>query len=1012
MHRGTTLTRRGSRARPRRYIVGGLAVAAAGLGVLLAARPDTTETIDIVVHEGTTLAFDLSPDGKTIAFDLLGQLWTMPSAGGDARPITDAVRDTAEDLDPSWSPDGTRLIFSAERRGRTGLWLVEPGGTPQQLTQLSNPDGFEGRAAWAHDGTTIAFARYVPPDSAVPTWHDQLATLNPASRQVRQLQVPDSIGTELGDPSWAPDGRRVVFVAARANSNHPGRIWILDPASGRVSPAALALPALAPVFAPAGDRIAFLARDSLGRMQVWVSTLDADAAPVRLTSQRDVTPTRVRWTPDGTQLLYGADGRLWRISAAGGVPSEIPFTAELRLTRPRRSLPPVRFPAPGVRQRVRSFMGAALSPDARSIAMLALGQLWVMPVGGRPRAVTDVPLTARHLAWSPDGAVLAWSAGPWGNTDLFMTTLATGRTERMTALPGSEDFPAFAPSGHLLSFVHQPEERRAFLHIVDRDARNIRDSAAGRVVPLEAGADVAWSPAADQLVAIMGGFGPGNPSRAIMIPLAGKPHAVGRVPDSPLFPLWTPRGLVFVRHARLWRTPFDSTGMGPSASPLGNQPAIYPSASRDGTILFLSTGGLHLLFPDGRDVTVGWPLSYVPPAAKPMLVTNVHLIDGSGSPATPARDVLIESGRIRRIAKAGTLKATNAGVLDAEGSFAIPGLMELHAHTYRPEQLPGLAYFGVTTVRDQGSAIGPLVAWADAIAAGKVAGPRVDYGGIQFYTDWAYDLEDGQGIEPEADAGHAARAVALAGAFASQHIKTRTFRRWDINARLIANAHRLGMRATGHCVHPLPLIAAGMDAKEHAGFCTARSDGPIYQDVLQLFRAAGVAVIPTISYSAFAVQMNETPSWLDPDTELAPFVPERASFNWMFRLDSAGRREFEGFAEVARLQTAAFAKAGVTIGAGTDIWQIPTAVHMELEQLVEAGLTPLEAIHAATGAAAEIIGAEDELGTIREGKLADIVILDADPSINIRNTRRIRAVLLAGAVVDRTALVRQAGNGR
>jgi imidazolonepropionase-like amidohydrolase len=102
----------------------------------------------------------------------------------------------------------------------------------------------------------------------------------------------------------------------------------------------------------------------------------------------------------------------------------------------------------------------------------------------------------------------------------------------------------------------------------------------------------------------------------------------------------------------------------------------------------------------------------------------------------------------------------------------------------------------------------------------------------------------------------------------------------------------------------------------------------------------------------------------------------------------------------------------VTIGAGTDIWQIPTAVHMELEQLVEAGLTPLEAIHAATGAAAEIIGAEDELGTIREGKLADIVILDADPSINIRNTRRIRAVLLAGSVVDRTALVRQAGSGR
>jgi Tol biopolymer transport system component len=972
--------------------------------------------INFTTSEGTTLSFDVSPDARSIVFDLLGQLWIVARAGGAARPITDAVRDSAEDSDPSFSPDGRRVLFRGERNGRTGLWLISLDSKEiRQLTQLINPEGYEGNAAWSPDGQTIAFTRTVFPSSPGGRPRSAIILLDVTSGNERELTINGLPNPNVSDPVWLPDEKQIVFVTRRGQSERGGRIWIVPAAGGQATAVTgESVQALAPAVSKDGRRIVYFAADKDGRTQIWLQEI-ANGPSRRLTDHKDVTVTRVRWIPGNDELMYSADGRLWTIAASGGQPAQVSFTANVSFARQSYVPSPVTFPEPGQSQMARGFMGLALSPDKSRIGILALGKLWVIPIGGdAPRQVAEVPFEASALAWAPDGNEVAWSAGIAGQEDLFATNLNTGTTRRITSLSGRESYPAYSPDGRHLAFVHMQNDD-GVLRVIDADATNVADMAMAKMQSLGSiGTKWAnppqWSPDSDGLL-VTGDPEPDQPTPAYFVPLSGERKAITRFPDAPIFLQWTSQQkILFVRHDRLWQASFDRNGMSSEPQALGDAAALYASASRDGTLLFVSAGGLRLRSPTGNEQTIGWPVTYRLGVPAPMVIRNVRIIDGTGAPVTQPRDIFIEQGRIKKITAAGALGAwavQGLQTIDAGGRVVIPGLMDLHAHTYRPDLLPGFLYFGITTIRDQGSPMAPLVAYRDAIAAGALPGPRVTYGGFQFYSDWSIDEEQGRGIEPEADPDHIRRSVDLAQAFGAQHIKTRTFRRWDLNARMIAEAHRRGMRATGHCSHLLPLVAVGMDAKEHIGSCENRGDTYMYDDLIQLYKVAGISVVPTVSYFELAVRLHEKPGMLDGDAELAPFMPAKENFGWMLDLKVAGGpSQWASWARRAHEEAAKLWRAGVTIGTGTDIWEIPTGVHMELEQLVAAGVPPLEAIRAGTGNAARILGAEKDLGTIEEGKWADLVLLDADPTVDIHNTRRIWQVIKGGQIVDRPGIIK------
>jgi imidazolonepropionase-like amidohydrolase/Tol biopolymer transport system component len=970
-----------------------------------------TRTISFTTSECTSCAFDLSPDGSWLVVDLLGQLWRIPAQGGAAVPLTDAVAAQAEDLSPGISPDGRWIAFHGDRAGREGLWIMPAEGGAARLlsgTELSQKPWFSDQpSAWSPDGRHLAFTRGA---------HLHLHHLDrDTTTQVEVANLPPG---QLRGPRWLPDGR--IAVVRQEPWSPGGALWLVDPWTGvgeEAGPSGIDVIAFEP--APDGRRIAFFAEDDEARVQLWLQSA-AGGPPERLTDAADVVPLTVRWSPDGEELLYSAAGRLWRLPIGGGQARETPFTARIEFERTEPVLPPVRFAEPGAEVPARGHMGLALSPAGDRIALIALGRLWVWTVGEDPRPVADLPVTAEWPSWAPDGSQVAWSAGRAGLEDLFATDLRTGRTRRVTALPGRADRPAWSPDGESIAFYYWPGMGTPDAHggggrvaVIPAAGAVVRDPAQVHVPAPEAVFQLfgfgsvgqerpVWSPGSDALVL------PGRAGGLRAVSLAGEPIPLGSAPDRITFLAWAAdASLIYVRGNQLWQATTHATS-GAEPVRLTEEAALYPSVARDGTILYVSTDGYRLRRPDGSTSSLGWPLRYRLPVPEPLLIRAARIIDGTGAAPGGPSDVLVENGRITRIGAAGSVQpGPGVRIIDAGGRTLMPGLIDLHQHGWDEDDVvyAGSLYHGATTIREMGGAIARNAAAGDAITAGIQPGARVILGGFQLYPDGAFG-GSGSGVQNPVGQAEWERALDLAQAFGASYAKMRLPGNWSAGAGMVRLAHARGMRIGGHCAHPLPLIAAGVDQIEHLVVCNPRSRGHPRDDLVQLYRAARLTAVPSLVMFATQPLVLTRGAQLLADPEIGSFLPPFLRFAGGYRqsVNEAQLAYVRRGIDIHRTAAGALQRGGIPLAAGTDVPGLPGAIHGELEELVRIGLTPMAALVAATSTAARVLGAEHEIGTVEVGRIADLLLLDADPLEDIRNTRRIWQVIQGGRVVDREAL--------
>ena len=398
---------------------------------------------------------------------------------------------------------------------------------------------------------------------------------------------------------------------------------------------------------------------------------------------------------------------------------------------------------------------------------------------------------------------------------------------------------------------------------------------------------------------------------------------------------------------------------------------------------------------------------------RPIAITRVNVVDVTSGRIIPNSTVVVDGTTIADVAPNGKAPA-NAQVVDGQDKFLIPGLWDMHAHTEASGEawLPLYVANGVTGIRDMGSALDYILQMRDGTASGRILGPRIFAAGPILDDapgDWPFRMR-----VKTADEGRA--AVQLLKMRGVDLIKVHDNTPMPVFFAIAEEARRQGLPLAGHVPRGLTVeqvVDAGQHSIEHlsngrmwrtcSGGGTYRPDAcrPFFEMLAQ----KGVWQTPTL------VAIAEILSIGTPRSEVS--AEQMAYAGKQIRAMWAGNQGLVNPDAINALRATAatsavvvndMVKAGVGVLAGCDSMIAGYCVHDELTAMVRGGMTPIAALQTATLNPARYFGIEQKAGTVARGRSADLVLLDANPIADIANVRRIRAVIVAGRLLDRHAL--------
>lgn len=1002
-----------------------------------------TET-QFTVTEGTWMSLDVSPDGKEIVFDLLGDLYSMPITGGDAKLLRGGL---ALEVQPHYSPDGTKILFTSDAGGGDNIWMMDRSGSnARQITK----ENFRllNNSVWMPNGNYIVARKHFTSTRSLGA--GELWMYHISGGEGVQLTKRKNDQQDLGEPCVSPDGKYIyysedmypggyfqynkdpnnqIYVIKRYNTEKGENEFVTGGVGG----------AQRPQISKDGKTLAFVKRVRTKTVLYLRNLETGEEWPVYDKLSKDqqeawaifgVYPN-FAWL-DGTTIVIWGQGKIWKVNTGTSQATEIPFKATCKhkireAVKFKQEVAPDKFTAKTIRHLI-------TSPDEKYVIFNAAGYLWKKELpGGVPARLTNGADLEFEPSFSPDGKELVYVTWSDENSGAIMKMdLASKQSVKLTGEKGIYRTPRFSPNGKTI--VYQKEsgnDAQGFAFCVNPGIYWMSNNGGKATLITKEGEAPRFSKDG-QRIFFQSNEGENNVYKSC--DLGGnekRTHFTSKYTNE-FVPSPDNNWVAYKELFKVYIAAFPESGKTVDLSAGMNSLPHTQVAKDAGINMHWSADGSKLHWTLGEDYftnelknsftflpgaptkalpmdTVGLKIGLVLDSDKPkgtLALTNARIITMKGDEVIENGTIIITDNRIVEVGKASDVKIpAGAKTIDCSGKTIMPGIVDVHAHlgTFRQGLSPqkqwqycaNLAY-GVTTTHDPSSNTEMVFSQSEMVKYGSMPGPRIFSTGTILYG------ADGDFKAVINSLDDARSAIARTKAFGAFSVKSYNQPRREQRQQVIEAANQLKIH-----VYPeggsttwynLSHILDGHTGVEHN-----LPVAPLYDDFVKLWSASKTGYTPTliVCYGA----MNGEDYWYEKTNvwekeRLLKFTPR-------FVIDARSRHrtmtpdeEYQNGHILVSQSCKKLVDAGVCVNLGAHGQLQGLGAHWELWMLQQGGMSNLQALRCATMNGAKYLGMDADIGSLEKGKLADLIILDQNPLENIRNSESVHYAMVNGRLFD------------
>lgn len=1008
-----------------------------------------SKEVSFTVSEGTWLNLDVSPDGKEIAFDLLGDLYTLPIGGGTATCIAAGL---PYEVQPRYSPDGKKILFTSDRGGGDNIWYMDRDGkNPKQITKeefrlLNN-------SVWLPNGNYVIARKHFTAGRSLGAGEMWLYHLNGSSGI--QLTKKRNDQMDAGEPCVSPDGRYLYYSEDSSpgssfeyNKDPNGQIYVVKRYDLETGESETLIGgsggACRPQVSRDGRYLAYIRRVRF-QSKLFVHDLKTGEEYElfdRLSRDQQETWAifgvypNYNWLPDNKGIVIYGKGKFWRVDleiSDRGVKTasvnEIPFSCNVKQTiveavnAKQEPFKPT-FEAKMIRH-------ASTSPDGKQLVFVSNGHLYgKMLPNGKPERLTNNRHFEFYPAFNAAGTKLVYVS--WEDAEkshLYLLDLVTKTETRLTEEAGFYHNPRFGEGDRKIVFdkgggnsvLGYTHAKNPGIYVLDLEKKEMK-------LLSKEGEKPCLSTDGKKLFYLID---PGMNKSFVMKNLeTGEKKTLATSKYATDFVLSPDEEWIAFRELyQVYLAAFPKTGQAIDVSGELSQLPIFKVTRDAGTSLHWSADSktLHWMLGNqyfSRDIqktfkwvvgaadsippvdTAGVPVGLVLSSNAPkgnILLKNARIVTMEGNKVIERGYIWIENNYIKEVkeGEAPTMDLPGLQVVDCQGKTIIPGLVDVHAHLgaswngISPQKqwsyLANLA-FGVTTTHDPSNDTEMVFSQAEMVETGEMAGPRIfSTGTILYGADGDFKAV----INNLDDARSHLRRMKAVGAFS---VKSYNQPRRNQRQQVLQAARELQMNVYPEggstFFHNMTQVLDGHTGVEHS-----IPIPEVYADVAKLWGGTKVGYTPTLIVGYGGVWGENY--WYDKTNvweheRLMRFTPRGIVDQRARRRTKSPDEEYGHFQNSASCTQIAQAGTKVNLGAHGQLQGL--GAHWELWMLQQGGMGNLEALRCATQNGADYIGMGHALGSVSKGKLADLVVLDANPLENIQNSEKIHFVMKNGLI--------------